>query len=211
MFPIFHFLYLPFLLSVEPCVLSWCLLQGYYLKWTHHICTEHMRLFLKGRLILFIYLFLSFILLSYIASGLQFPLPPLYPVSPSNSPLPQIHSFSLSLQNKIHQKLAKIRARIQEIATKHGLIMYNKTQHRPSYQDWMRQSSEMKRFWTQAKESGTPLFLLLESHKSTKIHNRKVYAEDLSQTRTGSVFVAFVSMSPMDLLCWFCVLEHMYL
>lgn len=36
------------------------------------------------------------------------------------------------------------------------------------------------------------------SHKNTKLHHNKVYTEDLTQTHTGSMFVASGTVSPSE-------------
>ena len=52
-------------------------------------------------------------------------------------PILQIHCSSISLQ--------KI-ARLPGISTEHSITSYNKTTHKPSYQDWVSQTSRRKNF-----------------------------------------------------------------
>ena len=77
----------------------------------------------ENRICLFIY----FILLSYIPSWLQFPLPPPLPVHPT-SPLLQIHSSSISFQKRVG---------FPGISAEPSVTSYSKITHKPSYQGWL--------------------------------------------------------------------------
>ena len=54
---------------------------------------------------------------------------------PLTFPLPQIHRSSIFLQK---------RAGLSGISTKHSIIRYNKSRHKPSHQGWTRQSNSRK-------------------------------------------------------------------
>lgn len=117
----------------------------------------------------------SFIRCILIASS---PSPHFSQTFPSTSPLPEIHSSSVTLQK---------RTGFPGISTKHDITSYNKTGHKFSYQNWMRQPCRRKSISRAGERGGDNFPSHCEScHKKTQINNDNRYAEDLAQTHAGS-------------------------
>lgn len=80
-------------------------------------------------------IFNAFILLSYNTLQLQLPLHfilPLTPLAPTETPF----TPTIYLQKREH---------ISEISMEYGSLRYNRSRHKPSYEDLMRQSSERQK------------------------------------------------------------------
>lgn len=75
--------------------------------------------------------------------------------SPSNFPLHQIHSSSISLQKRLG---------VTGTSNNHGISICNKKRHILSYQGWMRQLSKEKGSQKQAKELETTHAPTVRSH-----------------------------------------------
>jgi hypothetical protein len=77
--------------------------------------------------------------------------------------------------------------------------MSEKTGHKPSYHGCLWLLSSRKRVPSVGKSArDTPCSHCWVSHKNTKLHNHKLYAEDQDQIHMGFVFVASVSASPYE-------------
>lgn len=91
--------------------------------------------------------------------------------------------------------------------TKNCITEYNKTRHNPYIKTGQGNPVGGRESQEQAKESETPCphSYCLEFHNSTKLNDHNVYAEDLTETHTGSVIAIPVSVSPMS-PAWYCKL-----
>lgn len=74
------------------------------------------------------------------------------------------------------------------ITSRHGIIRCNKTRHKPSYLDWMRQCSSRKRI----------------PQKKNKLNNTRTYTDVLRQNHVGSVIALWFLWALWDLLSWYC-------
>jgi hypothetical protein len=71
---------------------------------------------------------------------------------------------------------------------KHGIISYNKSEHKSSYSDRMSQTSTRK--WSQEHAKGKVTHtstLPWEKHNNMMLRKCKIYAEDLMQTHADSM------------------------
>ena len=110
-------------------------------------------------------------------------------ISSSSTPFRHHYPYLPSVPEQFFQfffffkKEKKKRVHHPGISTEHGLTIYNKTGHKPSYQGWIRQPSRRKRALSTGKRVRDTLHShCWESYKYTKLHNHKIYAKDLAQT-----------------------------
>lgn len=121
---------------------------------------------------------------------MQFPLSLLLPDPHTHSsPLPQIHSSSVSLQKIVSAP---------GLSTEHCITSYSKTKYKSSYQSGARQTSRRKRVpraGIRVRDTHMPT---LKSSKNHQSNNCNVYADALVQTQTALAIAAPVSLSPYE-------------
>lgn len=86
------------------------------------------------------------------------------------------------------------------MSIKHGIMNYSKDQAHtliPRLDDKTQQEEKGPKHKDKC-QTHTPQLSLLGAHRNTKLHNQKVYAEDLVQTPTGPVIVSLVFVSPYE-------------
>lgn len=103
--------------------------------------------------------FLSFILILIYSFFIYYILTTTFSPSIPSTPLP------MSLLAQIHFSVKK-RVCLPGISTKHGIISYNKTRHKPLFQDWKKQASRRKRIprETQKSQRYLPLLAVPQEH-----------------------------------------------
>ena len=81
------------------------------------------------------------------------------------------------------------------ISAEHDITKYNKPRSKPPHQGWARQPSRRKRVpraGRRVRDTPTPT---VRSPTKTQANKLNMYAEDLGQTRSGSMMAASVSLS----------------